>query len=224
MRFSIVIPAFNEARTIEHAVQETAAVFGRLGEFEVIVVDDGSADGTREIAQRLPVCVIAHDRNQGKGAAVRTGVLAAQGEWILVMDADLSVTPDQIERFLPALSNADILIGSRRIADAEIPEPQTWRRDYAGRLFNVAVRLMTNLSYRDTQCGFKIFHAKTKPLFEQMKTTGWAFDVELLVRARRAGMRIKEIPVTWRNGNESRVHVKDAAGIFGELLRIRRMK
>ncbi len=230
MRFSIVIPALNEASTIERAIRECGAVFASLDSaYDIIVVDDGSTDGTVARVERLtnegfPVRVIRHAHNQGKGAAVRTGVLVAEGEWIVISDADLSVSPDQISRFIPALDQADVLIGSRRVVGADIAIAQAWQRDYAGRLFNLAIRLITGLPYRDTQCGFKLFHQRTKPLFQVLQTEGWAFDVELLVRTKVAGLRIKEIPVIWKNGKDSRVRWRDAWSILREIWKIRGLK
>ncbi len=226
MSLSVIIPALNEARTIEHAVRETVKVCSSLSDAEIIVVDDGSTDGTAEIVRQMrdvetPIRIIRHDRNKGKGAAVRTGVLAAEGEWIVYLDADLSVHPSEIKRLLAATDEADVIIGSRRVLNASITDPQPFARDYAGRLFNLIVRLMTGLSSHDTQCGFKAFHRKTKPLFEALETNGWAFDVELLVRAELAGLHVKEVPVTWRHGKESRVKWSDARKVLKDLRRIR---
>jgi dolichyl-phosphate beta-glucosyltransferase len=226
-RFSIVIPAWNEATTIERAIREIGSAFVGIDPLhEIIVVDDGSTDGTAEIvARQMPsVRVIRHPHNQGKGSAVRTGVLATRGAWILVTDADLSVSPNQVSRFTASLDTADILIGSRRVAGAEIAAAQSRQRDYAGRLFNLVIRWMTGLTYRDTQCGFKMFHQRARPLFESLQTPGWAFDVELLVRARQVGMQVREIPVTWHNGPRSRVRWRDAWTIFTEARRIGRLR
>ncbi len=128
--------------------------------------------------------------------------------------------PAEIDRLIAAMDEADIVIGSRRVTNVNIAEAQPWHRDYAGRVFNGVMRLITGLPYHDTQCGFKAFHHKTKPLFERLESTGWAFDVELLVRARTTGMRVVEVPITWRHGRESRVKWKDAVKIIHELMRI----
>jgi glycosyltransferase involved in cell wall biosynthesis len=226
MRYSIVIPAWNEAKTIRHAVEETRNAASGFGDaWEVIVVDDGSKDETAQIVGDIAssdnrIRLVRHGVNRGKGAAVQTGVLSAQGEWIVYLDADLSVHPSELSRLIAAMNDADIVMGSRRVVSADIAQPQPWHRDYAGRAFNIAMRTITGLPYRDTQCGFKAFHRRTIRLFEKMNSAGWAFDVELLIHAKRSGFRIVEVPVTWRHGRESRVKWTDAPKIIREVIAI----
>ncbi|MFA5184989.1 MAG: dolichyl-phosphate beta-glucosyltransferase [Patescibacteria group bacterium] len=232
--FSVVIPAFNEEKTVEAAVLETRRIFGGLGKiFEVIVVDDGSSDRTADIVDGLsleqgghvgpPLRLIRHATNQGKGAAVKTGVLAAQGEWIVFLDCDLATHPSEIEKALPLLGSCDVVIGSRRVAGADIAERQPVHRHWLGRIFNLGIRIYLKLPFHDTQCGFKLFHRRTVPLFEDLESLGWAFDVELLYRALHSSYRIKEIPVTWRNGPESRVKLGHSVAILREIRRIKRV-
>ncbi len=223
--FSVIIPAYNEEKTIEKAIAETQQVFEELGKsFEIIIVDDGSTDGTAYIVENLvganiflPLRLIKQSHNQGKGAAVKTGVMAALGEWILFLDADLAAHPSEIKKALPYLHDLDIIIGSRRVAGADIAERQPIYRHWLGRLFNYFIRIYLNLPYRDTQCGFKLFNQRTRFLFEQLQSTGWVFDVELLYRARQAKLKIKEIPVTWRHGRESRVKFGHLWEVWSEL-------
>jgi glycosyltransferase involved in cell wall biosynthesis len=225
---SVVIPAYNEERGIGAAIRETDAYFSRLGiPYEILAVDDGSRDRTvSEIERLIPeiprLKLLRHAENQGKGAAVRTGIGAASGNWTLFLDADLATHPAQFDRFLPHLETSDIVIGSRRAEGARIAISQPWHRDSAGQIFNAAVRTYLDLPYRDTQCGFKAFHARTKPLFAELVSSGWAFDTEVLRRARRLGLRIAECPVVWRHQPESRVSIWDAFAIAAELRRIRR--
>ncbi len=229
--FSVVIPAFNEEKTVEAAVLEISRVFRGLGKmFEVIVVDDGSSDRTADIVETLvgarravPLRLIKHQFNLGKGAAVKTGVLAAQGEWIVFLDCDLATHPSEIEKALPLLGSCDVVIGSRRVAGADIAERQPVHRHWLGRIFNLGIRIYLKLPFHDTQCGFKLFHRRTIPLFENLESLGWAFDVELLCRALRCGYRIKEIPVTWRNGPESRVKLGHSVAILREIRRIKQV-
>ncbi len=226
MDFSLLIPAFNEAHTIARAVDETRRFFDALGSFEILIVDDGSVDETASIVERLQrddarVRLIRHQSNLGKGAAVKSGAAQALGDVMLFLDADLSTHPEAFRAFLPLLPTADILIGSRRVDGATIAEYQPFYRNGAGQIFNCFIRYYLGLHFQDTQCGFKVFHRRTLYLFEHLESKGWAFDVELLLRAQRDGLVIREVPVTWRNGKESRVRLSDAWSILREL---RRMK
>ena len=219
---SIIIPAYNEESRIQRAILQTKTAFDALSlSHEIIVVDDGSRDMTTR--HTAGAKLIKHQQNQGKGAAVRTGMLAAEGEWALFMDADLSTAPEAFAAFIPLLHSTDVLFGSRRAFNARIAQRQPAWRDQSGQLFNVAVRLLTGLPYRDTQCGFKAFRmAACRPLFEAQKTNGWAFDVELLKRAQLANLRMQEIPVEWRHAEGSRVRLSHARTILIDLLNIRR--
>ncbi len=224
MKYSIIFPAYNEAATIATALVETQKVFVSLGEsFEIIVVDDGSQDETSVITQavrgtRSSVRLITLTQNGGKGKAVCEGVKAACGEILLFLDCDLSVHPRQFLSFIPSLSQADVLIGSRRLAGSRIVVSQPWYRVGLGRLFNFCIRQWLDIPFADTQCGFKVFQAKAaQQIFSNMLTYGWVFDVEVILHAQKLGFRIKELPVDWKNGRESRVRFRDAWLIVREL-------
>lgn len=227
LAYSVVIPAYNEEQTIARAVRETRRVFRLYRKpFEIIVVDDGSRDATRavigDLKPKIPELVLVrHRANLGKGAAVRTGSLSARGGHILFLDADLATHPSEFTKFRPYLADHDILIGSRRVAGAEIAVRQPIYRHWLGRLFNLAVRRYVGLPYRDTQCGFKVVSRPAKVLFILQRSGGWAFDVELLKRAQERGLRIKEIPVTWNHGRETRVRLGHAWRILQDLRRIK---
>jgi glycosyltransferase involved in cell wall biosynthesis len=226
LKYSIIFPAYNEGKTIALALRETANVFDALGAtYEIIVVDDGSTDDTaqrvNDLARRHErIRLIRHTQNSGKGKAVQTGVAASKGTYMLFLDCDLSTHPKTILSFLPLLQTADIIIGSRRIPGAHIISPQPWYRTWSGRIFNLVVRLYLHLPYRDTQCGFKVFHKKTKTLFTHLQTSGWVFDIELLARAQQHGFRIIEAPVEWRHGKESRVRFRDVRKIYSDIRHI----
>ncbi|MEI7741912.1 MAG: dolichyl-phosphate beta-glucosyltransferase [bacterium] len=224
VRYSVIIPAYNEERTIERALFETRDAFRGFNEpFEIIVVDDGSRDGTIKVVESLRESVpesvlIKHEQNQGKGAAVRTGVAASRGEYFVFLDADLATHPKEFSKCIPLFATHDIVIGSRQMPGSLIVESQPAHRVLAGRLFNQAIRNYLKIPLIDTQCGFKAFRASVaKSLFADMSTTGWVFDVELLGRALKSGLKVAEIPVSWKNGAESRVKFGDAWRIIQEL-------
>ena len=210
---SVVIPAFNEsARLVDTLTRCTARLQGCVPSWEIIVVDDGSEDDTREIvagvsARDARVRLIAAPHG-GKGAAVRRGMLAARGAWCFFADADLSMDLDQLPAFFAA--QADVAIASREAPGAKrIGEP--WSRHVIGRAFNMVVRLLAVPGIQDTQCGYKLFSARAvQLLFPAARLDGFAFDVELLYVATRFGLRVAEVPVTWRNSPDSRVSMTKA--------------
>ncbi len=230
MQYSVIIPAYNEQFTIETAVAKTLTTLQALsGEFEIIVVDDGSNDETARIVSTIQtrefssnINLIHLSRNQGKGAAIQAGVKEAKGTYIAFLDADLATHPEELKRAFSLLKNYDIAIASRRIRESHIQRPQAWYRSLAGQAFNLLLRTYLSLPYRDTQCGCKAFrHDTAKTLFANLVSTGWAFDVEILSRARKKNLSITEFPVTWNNGPTSRVKWSHAGDILKELRKIR---
>jgi len=223
-RLSVIVPAYQEAARIRASLEQIRTFFDASGiSYELIVVDDGSTDGTGERAESL-ARVVKHQINLGKGAAVRTGALAATGNWVLFLDADLSTHPSAFRAFLPQLDDSDVLFGSRRAPEAAIATPQPFWRNSSGQVFNLAVRTLTGLPYRDTQCGFKAFRMEVcRPLFEALQTPGWAFDVELLVRAQKNGLVVREIPVEWHHQPESKVRFSHAIRVLRDLAKIRKI-
>jgi dolichyl-phosphate beta-glucosyltransferase len=182
--------------------------------YEIIVVDDGSSDTTAAVvtehAGRNPnVRLLSLERNSGKGIAVRTGVLSARGEKVLFADADGSTPIGEVERLESALERgADIAIGSRAIPSAETHVATVWYRRFLGRLFNGTINCIVLPGLADTQCGFKLFRRSIVPaIFSRQTATGFSFDVEILLIARRLGLRIAEIPVNWTNVPGSKVNL-----------------
>ncbi|MGH9413510.1 MAG: dolichyl-phosphate beta-glucosyltransferase [Terriglobales bacterium] len=226
---SIIIPAFNEERRLPATVTAIAAYCARRPErFEIIVVDDGSGDGTAALplppdAPRLRWRMLRNPGNRGKGYSVRHGMRVARGRRLLFTDADLSAPIAEIERLEAALAaGADVAIGSRSRADL-LGARQPRLRELAGCVFNRLVRAALDLSFHDTQCGFKLFtRASADAIFPLQRVEGWGFDPELLFLARRAHLRISEVPIVWSHAEGAKIHMlRDSARMFADVLAIR---
>jgi dolichyl-phosphate beta-glucosyltransferase len=190
------------------------------------VVDDGSTDETVARARQAggaAVIVLSNGRNRGKGHSVRRGMLAATGDLRLMCDADLSTPIEEFPRLLSRLDDGhDVAIGSRALPDSKVLVRQPLYREGMGRLYNRLVRLLFLSGLHDTQCGFKLFTAHAARLsFGPARLDGFSFDVESLFVARRCGLKIAEVAVTWRNDAASRVGMARGALAFFDLLRIR---
>jgi dolichyl-phosphate beta-glucosyltransferase len=227
---SIVVPAYNESGRLPGSLRRMRQHFDALGEeYEVIVVDDGSADDTYaaslDLATDWPqLTVIQFDRNRGKGAAVREGMLRARGEHRLFSDADLSTPLDELPRLKARLDGrTQVAIASRGLADSQIEVHQQKRRELMGRTYNRLLRLLVLRGIHDSQCGFKLFTAEAAvACFEPLQTMRFGFDAEVLVRAQAHGWRIAEVPVRWRHVEASRVNsVRDSSRMLWDLLRLR---
>ena len=213
--FSVIIPAFNEASRIGETLRLTLDYLRNVSpESELIVVNDGSTDATspivREVLEtaKIETRLLENFPNRGKGAAVRSGLLVAQKPIALFFDADLSTPLEETPKVIEPIADGeiDIAFGSRALDRRLIGHRQPWRREQAGRVFNLLVRLATGLPFWDTQCGFKAFRIDVcRPIFEAARIDGFAFDVELLYLAHRAGLRIREIPVRWNHSAGSKV-------------------
>jgi glycosyltransferase involved in cell wall biosynthesis len=231
VNWSLVVPMWNEAARIETTVAALAGAF-RDRSVEVLFVDDGSTDGTADITERackeerLDAEVIRLDANTGKGSAVRTGMLRASGDVVGFVDADLSAGPRQIELVFDAVgSDVDVALASRAVPTASITVRQPFLRRWSGWLFNVALRSVRLTRFTDTQCGLKAFRREVVgPLFEPLTAHGFAFDVEILARAERSGLRIVEVPVEWRHVDGSRLNpLRDGIRTAREAWRVRRV-
>lgn len=229
-RLSIVVPAFNEAGRIVPTLREMLAALTQADRWgEVIVVDDGSTDGTAAVALALTaedtrVRLIRLPDNQGKGYAVRTGVANARGDRVLFADADGATPIGELARLDAALDEgADVAIGSRALAARDVTVATHPARRIAGRIFHQLVRAAGVRGIADTQCGFKLFTARAaSDLFPRLRLTGYAFDVELMLAAQRREMRIAEVPVNWTHQAGSKVHVvQDGLRMARDVIRIR---
>ncbi len=226
---SVVVPTFNEQTRITSFIDRMRDQASRfVASWEIVVADDGSHDQTREIVKaiaavdpRVRLLALPH---RGKGAAVRHGLLEARGTWRFMADADLAMPADNLERFLTAARErprAALIIGSREAAGARrVGEP--WVRHLIGRVFNWIVRLLAVPGIKDTQCGYKLFSAEAvETICPHLTIDGFAFDVEILLLARRAGLPILELGITWHGGRDSKVAVGRGAAAFLDILRIR---
>jgi dolichyl-phosphate beta-glucosyltransferase len=231
-RASLVIPAFNERKRIEACLREVAQWRRSMPggwDWEVLLVDDGSSDATVPAAAQcadrlaLPIRILRHDRNRGKGAAIRTGVLASEGDPVLLSDADLSTPLSEWVKLAERLPTHPVAIGSRAIDEKLVGRKQPLYRRLLGKGGNVLVRLLAVPGIRDTQCGFKLFRGDVaRELFADARIDGFAFDMEILYLARRRGYAIAEVPVRWFNSPESKVSVlRHAVPTLLDLLRLR---
>jgi dolichyl-phosphate beta-glucosyltransferase len=210
---SIIIPAYNEEQRLPAALDQIHSfLFQQSYTAEVLVVENGSTDRTLQLAQaaaaRMPEVRVLHSDLKGKGAAVKMGMLAAQGEYRFICDVDLSMPIAEVNRFFPpALPQMDVAIASREAPGSlRIDEP--WRRHWTGRSFNALVRWTLLPGLHDTQCGFKCFRAQVaEECFSRQTISGWSFDVEVLYLARQRGYHIVEVPITWYFNPESKVNV-----------------
>ena len=224
---SIVIPAYNEEQRLPLTLDR---VLGWLDsqqlEFrELIVVDDGSSDGTARVAEsRRCVRLLRNSGNRGKGYAVRHGMLEARGDWVLYSDADLSAPIEDADLLYRAAaeSGAQIAIGSRALDRSLVSVHQSSFREWSGRAFNLIMRAITGLNFRDTQCGFKLYRRDAaQTVFSTQKLDGFSFDVEDLYLAKQAGLKAIEVPVHWANVEGTKVSMGQGLKSFADLVKIR---
>jgi len=246
-RLSIVVPAYNEEARILGSLEAAEAYLLKTGDVvEILVVDDGSGDGTAARVERfaggrpqggaISIRLLRNGRNRGKGYSIKHGVLMSAGDLVLLSDADFSTPIDELKRLRQAVEDEgfDIAIGSRGLRESRIEIHQAAWREMMGRGFNALVRLLTGLPFRDTQCGFKLARRQAVlPLFRAARVERFAWDVEILYLARKAGLRVREVPVLWRNAagtkvnalidpfdmlkDIARVLVRDRLGRYGRL-------
>jgi dolichyl-phosphate beta-glucosyltransferase len=226
---SVIVPAYNEEERLPRTLERVNEYVRTLPfASEIVVVDDGSTDGTAQavtaLAKKIPsLRLVSNDRNRGKGFSVRHGMLEARGRVALFTDADLSAPIEEMQKLLSALESSDIAIGSRAVDRRLIEVHQSRWRELAGILFNWVMRLLTGLHFQDTQCGFKAFAMpKSRIIFEQQRIEDFGFDPEILFLAKRHGLRAVEVPVRWSHDPRTKVHVvRDSVRMFLGLLSIR---
>jgi glycosyltransferase involved in cell wall biosynthesis len=227
---SVVIPAYNEVARVSSTLLQIVEFLDARGQpYEILVVDDGSTDATAACIEEFSrshgrVRLVRCPANRGKGAAVRTGMLLAQGEYLLFTDADLSAPIAELDRLLEPVENGyDVAFGSRALKREWITIHQTGFRESAGKLFNLALRTITGLPFQDTQCGFKVFRKQAaQHLFARQTIDRFGFDGEVLYLARKFGYRLIEVPVHWAHREGSKVHLlRDGLRMAADLLKVR---
>ncbi|WP_457550451.1 flippase-like domain-containing protein [Archaeoglobus sp.] len=227
MKVSVILPAYNEAESIENAVKTVKSYLEKLGyDYEIIIAEDGSTDGTDKIARRLAekderIVHLHSDERLGRGKALTNAIKRAKGEIVAYLDVDLSTDMEHFKELVEAISNGyDIATGSRLMKESRAERPL--KRDIASRVYNILVRFMLGSKLRDHQCGFKAFKKSSiLPLLEKVKDNHWFWDTELLVLAQREGLKVKEIPVRWKQGRDTKVRFKrDVLYMFSQILRM----
>jgi glycosyltransferase involved in cell wall biosynthesis len=228
--YSVVIPAYNEQARIGATLDRVMeCIEARHWKAEVLVVNDGSTDGTAAIVSRearryANLRLIENSRNKGKGYSVRNGILQSRGDIVMFTDADLSAPIEEAERLFAAIAGgADVAIGSRWLDRSRQTQQQPLYRRFFGRCFNWLTRLVMNLPLADTQCGFKAFRGEAaRTIFIRQRIERWGFDPEILYIALRLGMRVQEVAVTWGHDERSRIsYLKDGLKMLQDLLLVR---
>ncbi|PIV10359.1 MAG: hypothetical protein COS49_00935 [Candidatus Portnoybacteria bacterium CG03_land_8_20_14_0_80_41_10] len=226
---SVIIPAYNEEKRISNTLLEIDRYLSRQDySSEIIVVNDGSSDKTAQVVKNFTNLIknlnlIDNQENHGKGWVTKQGMLAAQGEYRIYVDADNAISLDQIEGFWPYLKEGyDVIIGSIEVKGARVEEEAAWYRRALGKWSKYLIRFLTIWEIHDSQRAFKLFPAKVaEKVFARQTLERWGFDFEILVIAKSLGYRIKELPVTWINPGESKVTLKSYWRTFKELLKVK---
>ena len=231
---SLVVPAFNEEHRIADSMRRIGAYLASLPyACEVIGVDDGSASAGRQaleasleaLPRTLARGLVRHDMNRGKGAAVRTGALAASGRYVAFIDADLATPPEELAQLVAALdAGADVVVGVRNQPDgSDMRDRRSLPRRLAGKTYAMFMRRLLMPDIRDSQCPLKAFRREAAHrLFSLQRIETWAFDAELLFLARKLGLRVQQVPVSWRavEGSRFQFSLRRATELLN-LLRIR---
>ena len=224
MKISIVIPTYNEEKTIEKTIKEVMKYCNKnFDDYEIIVVDDSKDSSDKILSKYKKVVFLRNKKRMGKGYSIKRGILKATFPTVVFMDSDLSTPLKEIKKLLKFSENFDVVIGSRRMKDSNVEIKQTIKRRFAGFCFSLLVKILVVRGFKDTQCGFKLFKTDVaKKIVKLQKINGFTFDVELLFIAKKLGYKIKEVPVIWYNNNDSKVNfIDDSIKMFIDLIKIR---
>jgi len=229
LNISIVIPAFNEEQRLPKTIEKVYKFFknhNNIKSFEILIVNDGSTDNTARIVKQYSkkwrnVKLLNNPENKGKGYSFKHGALKARHDLILLTDADLSTPITEFNKFLKHYKDYDIIIGSRALKPETVKKKQPLHRVLAGIVFRFLTKALFGLPFKDTQCGFKLFK-NYKQLFKKQTLDKWTFDVELLVLAKKQGLKVLELPVLWYNSPRTKLKLfKDSLNMFCDLIKIK---
>ena len=225
--WSIIVPAYNETKRVHNLDKILRYLSEQKESWELIVVNDGSQDDTYKklklFKRKSNFKLISYATNRGKGFAVKTGMLAASGKFRLFCDIDLSTPIEELRKFKTYLAEADVVIGTRKLKGAKVILHQSFLREYLGKGFTLLSQLILNTWVSDFTCGFKCFSkAASERIFNKTRIFRWGFDSEVLFLAKKYGLKVKEVPVIWKNDPQTRVRFpRDLINSFAELALIR---
>lgn len=225
---SVIVPVYNEEKRVEKGLKEILNFLSKQKfSWELILVDDGSTDKTEKIVRKNIAqnknAQLVSSRHQGKGGAIKKGVLTSKGKWVLFLDIDLATPMEELTKFRSQIKNFDVLIGSRKMTGARILLHQPKFRELSGKVFTFLTNALVTSGISDITCGFKMYKGRlAKQLFKQSVLRDWSFDAEILFLAQKKKARIKEIAVTWKDDPHTKVNIfQDAFKSFSGLLKIR---
>jgi len=224
---SIVIPVYNEENRLKKAFKIIVQWHRQQPNWEFILVNDGSSDNTEKIIKKfLFVKLVSYSKNQGKGYALKQGVLKASKPLTLLCDVDFSTPLTELPKLAAAINETDLVIGSRKMAGANVVKHQAWFREFLGRQFTNLSKLWLGLKVSDVTCGFKLIKTSAaKELFKQQKIKRWSYDAELLFLAKKMKLKVVDVPVLWKNDKQTKVSIfKDIQSSLIDLFKIRWQK
>jgi len=226
MKISVILPVYNESKILERSVKKVQRAFEKLKyDYEIIIAEDGSTDGTDKIAAALAkkdrkIKFIHSDERLGKGGGIKKSLQYAKGDVFFFTDIDLATDLTSLKDLIEGAKNNSICVGSRLLPDSNVK--RDFKRDVISRVYNFLVRLFFNTKLTDMQCGFKAFHKNTKHILLGAKNNGWFWDTEILLLAERTDIKIKQIPINWKSGDESKIRVvRDSIHFVLNLIKLR---
>lgn len=226
-KLSIIIPVFNEENRLNKAFKIIEKWHQKQPDWEFILVNDGSSDNTEKIIKKFSfVKLVSYSKNQGKGYALKQGVSLATQPLVLLSDIDFSTPLTELPKLAAALKKADLAIGSRKTLGAKIIKHQPWWREYLGKQFTNLSKLWLGLKVSDVTCGFKLIKTPAaKELFKQQKIKRWSYDAEILFLAKKMKLKVTDVPVLWKNDEQTKVSIfKDIQSSLIDLFKIRWQK